>query len=157
MVFIGHTKLTRFLFLAHHKFYFKINSVKCSKLITTKCAIQHLSLWLFLVDYEIFSIQTSQPFWLTFLEDRPGATAESESVKIWIGVNRVFHKHTELAILTSEALLCQKKFNNKMWPQWVLNLGPQSFRSNDLPSELVRHVLLERSKIFIWSFSIGSN
>ena len=55
-------------------------------------------------------------------------------------------------------LLCKnKKPINKMLPQWTMNLGPQLFESDALLSELLRHLLLGRPKIFIWSCSICSN
>ena len=58
-------------------------------------------------------------------------------------VIRIFHKNTELAILTSEALLRKnQKISSKMVAQSVLNLGPQPFKSDALLSELPRHVLL---------------
>ena len=44
-----------------------------------------------------------------------------------------------------------------MLPQCTLNPEPQPFGSEALLSEPLRHVLLERAKIFIWSCSIGSN
>ena len=54
-----------------------------------------------------------------------------------------FTNTQKLAILASEALLREKiKSSNKILPQWVLNLGPQPFRSNALLSELSSHVLL---------------
>ena len=43
----------------------------------------------------------------------------------------------------------RKKSNNKMLPQWKLNLGPQPLGSDTLLSEPLRHVLLGRSKICI--------
>ena len=54
----------------------------------------------------------------------------------WTFNYRVFHKHTELAImaiLASVVLLREnKKSTNKMLTLWVLNLEPQPFRSNAL-------------------------
>ena len=44
-----------------------------------------------------------------------------------------------------------------MLPQQALNLGPQPLGSNALLSEPLRHGLLGRSKICIWSCCIGSN
>ena len=61
--------------------------------------------------------------------------------------NRVFHKHTILAILASEALICEnkKKSGTKCYLQRGLNPGPLSFSSDALLSELARHVLVRGS------------
>ena len=78
-----------------------------------------------------------------------------------VGYHRGFHKQTELAIkaiLASEALPPEKQNENKMWPQWALNLGPQPLMSNSLLSELVRHVLLGISLnclLFLHHFNLG--
>ena len=42
------------------------------------------------------------------------------------------------------------KSSNKMLPQWVLNLGPQSFGYDAHLSELLRHLLLAKSEICIY-------
>ena len=45
----------------------------------------------------------------------------------------------------------------KWYPSEWLNLRPQTFRSNALLSEPLRHVLLGRCKLSVWSCSVGSN
>ena len=53
---------------------------------------------------------------------------------------------SQLSMLTSEALLLEnKKCKDKMLPRGVLNLGPLPFKSDALLSELVSHLLFERS------------
>ena len=73
-----------------------------------------------------------------------------------------FHKLAEIGnndnIGITDCVLCEnKKLVYKMLPQCILHLGPQPLESDDLLSEPLRHVLLGRSKICIWSYSIGSN
>ena len=59
--------------------------------------------------------------------------------------NRIFYKHTKLAIIfisALETLLCEnKEVQQQMLPKWALNLDSQPLGSDALLSEPLRHVL----------------
>ena len=80
----------------------------------------------------------------------------SADLNVSTRLNRGFHKHLNLAILASESLLFEnKKSATKCHP---VSIGPLPFRSNNLLSELAKHVLFERSLkglLFLHNLNLG--
>ena len=91
----------------------------------------------------LFIIASSRNFKLLMLTNEGRHLSFSQNSQNWqYWHHRFFYVKTK------------NKSSNKMLPQWTFNLGPQPLRSDALLSELNRHVLLGRAKIFIWSSSI---